>query len=147
MSLPSIHICLIFVLYLSDISTDNNQGIATAHNNLGATALYLKHFDASKKHFLEAIRLGEERLKNTTDPDEIQRLRRVLSDRQGNLAVAYLEAEDFGTAYNLLENLLQGDKALGYIMGCVVKQVRCHLAPCTSQPLTDVKRAYWVTTI
>jgi len=102
--------------------SQNERGIASAHNNLGAVELDSKHYAKSRDHFCEAIKLGETRVKNAHTPEEIARLKRVLSDRRGNLALLHLEEGNFGAAYELLESLLHTDKELGYILGCVVKQ-------------------------
>ena len=55
-------------------------------------------------------------------PNDIDKMRRVLSDRKGNLAIVYLQQDRFADAFNLLESLLAEDKRIAYIRGLVVKQ-------------------------
>ena len=53
---------------------------------------------------------------------DIDKMRRVMSDRKGNLAIVYLQQDRFADAFNLLESLLAEDKRTAYIRGLVVKQ-------------------------
>ena len=53
---------------------------------------------------------------------DIDKARRVLSDRKGNLAIIYLQQDRFSDAFDLLELLLAEDKKISYIRGLVVKQ-------------------------
>ena len=53
---------------------------------------------------------------------DIDKMRRVLSDRKGNLAIVYLQQDRFVDAFTLLESLLIEDKRTAYIRGLVVKQ-------------------------
>ena len=103
-------------------ATNNNKGIGASHNNLGGTYMAFGNFDKSFYHYSEAIRLCEEAIKNAKEGDNISRLRRLLSDRKGNLVSMELERNNFTTAFNSLEILLTEDKKLSYIRGCVVKQ-------------------------
>ena len=104
---------------------ENIRGIASAHNNLGAVRLEMKEYVAAEEHFNEAIRRGTELLASLpedADVGEIDRVRRVISDRKGNLVVLKLRQNNFGDAFKLLEELLEEDKRIKYVMGCVVKQ-------------------------
>ena len=53
---------------------------------------------------------------------DIDSMRRVLSDRKGNLAIVYLQQDRFADAFALLESLLAEDESNAYIRGLVVKQ-------------------------
>jgi hypothetical protein len=112
----------------------NKYGIASAHNNIAAACLETGNYTLAEKHFLEAIKLGEEMLVSMAEPQKggeedaaeqaraIQRMKRTLSDRKGNLVVLRLRQDDFPGAFALLEQLLSSDKQDNYVMGCIVKQ-------------------------
>lgn len=106
-------------------TTKNNRGIGAAHNNLGAIKMSCKEFRAAEEHYKLAIANADAiiaRLGPNGNPSELDRARRVRSDRCGNLAVLYLEEKRFQEAFDLLEKLLHEDKQFSYIKGCVVKQ-------------------------
>lgn len=54
--------------------------------------------------------------------EEVHRLKRVLSDRRGNLAVIYLQQDRFTDAFAVIEQLLAEDRDNFYIRGLVIKQ-------------------------
>lgn len=54
--------------------------------------------------------------------DAVNRARRVLSDRRGNLAIIFLQQDRFEDAFELIEKLLLEDREYLYIRGLVVKQ-------------------------
>lgn len=85
-------------------------------------------YGKAETHFTESIQKGEELLAAATaagaaaSPEDIERIKRTISDRKGNLAVLKLRQNKYDEAFSLLEQLLQEDKSNKYIMGCVVKQ-------------------------
>jgi hypothetical protein len=114
----------------TESTTDNIRGQASANNNLGAVELQLKNPSAAEAHIQKAIALGEQMLAklskgegaDAADSAEKTQLQRTISDRKGNLAVLYLNQNNFAAAWPLLEKLLADDLQSGYVMGCVVKQ-------------------------
>lgn len=128
--------------------TNNQRGIGACYNNLAAVKLSKRIFieaeELNKKAIDNARELIQQELKRhhhtttldgvekevsvsgskhgVTNTPERQRLQRLLSDRQGNLVVTYLEQTRFSDAFQLLEQLLEEDKNSLYLKGCVVKQ-------------------------
>jgi hypothetical protein len=110
----------------------HQYGIASAHNNIAAACLETGDYVEAEKHFCEAIRLGEEILAmlesksgeggSADQSRAIERMKRTLSDRKGNLVVLRLQQDDFAGAFSMLEQLLVTDKQDNYVMGCIVKQ-------------------------
>lgn len=112
----------------------NKKGIGSSQNNLSAAELALGNDAEAEAQSKLAIRNAEELLQElTTAPvsaavspddrkDAINRARRVLSDRKGNLVIIYLQQDRFGDAFELIEKLLAEDKESFYIRGLVVKQ-------------------------
>jgi len=128
-------------------ATNNKRGIGASHNNLGAVKMSLGNLDAAEEHYKQAIANAEgllemmtgvtagTELKNTAvarrgsrtySEADIARIRRILSDRKGNLALLYLERKDdreaFSKAFDILSELLKEDSKNAYVKGCVVKQ-------------------------
>ncbi len=114
--------------------TGNKKGVGSSQNNLSAAELALGNDAEAEAHSKLAIRNAEGLLQElTTAPvstavspddrrDAINRARRVLSDRKGNLVIIYLQQDRFGDAFELIEKLLAEDKESLYIRGLVVKQ-------------------------
>lgn len=109
-------------------ATHNLRGIGKSLNNLAAVEMALGNFPVAVELYGKAIESIQTLLTKQREMDgevvteEVQRLQHVLSDREGNLAVCYLEQGDFARAFALLERLLEDDKRSLYIKGCVVKQ-------------------------
>jgi len=112
-------------------TTDNRKGLGASLSNLGALELAMGRSDTAKKHFEKAIELAKERvasLETTSKANgeegaaELSRAKRILSDRQGSLAVCMLEQGDLLGASRLFEQLLEFDQKSLYIRGCIVKQ-------------------------
>lgn len=111
-------------------ATENQKGVGASLNNLAAVHLSLGDHSKAEKLYKEAIENGkellgayEERVSKGEDvANEIKKLQRLMSDREGNLAVVYLQQNDFPSAFAILERLLEEDKQQRYIKGCVVKQ-------------------------
>lgn len=125
-------------------ATHNVRGIGKSLNNLAAVELALGNFTVAEDLYQRAIAIVQSLLakqpsaNRTTDrkvdPDsdpevgaevvaeETRCLQRLLSDREGNLAMCYLERGECDRAFAMLERLLEEDKRNLYIRGCVVKQ-------------------------
>ena len=109
----------------------NKKGEGSSLNNLSAAELTLGNKIAAEKYIELAIQNAEEMLSNlttgTADPsedvrEETYRLKRVLSDRRGNLAVIYLQQDRFTDAFAVIEKILADDRENFYIRGLVIKQ-------------------------
>lgn len=125
-------------------ATHNVRGIGKSLNNLAAVELAQGNFAVAEDLYQRAIAIVQTLLAKQShgnqhsvrkadrdeDPEvdaqavaeETQRLQRVLSDREGNLAMCYLERGESDRAFAMLERLLEEDKRNLYIKGCVVKQ-------------------------
>jgi len=104
-------------------TTNNGKGMSACHNNLGVVETALKNYAAAEIHYTESINFITKYLKQGNHvSDDYDRAQRTLSDRKGNLALLFLEKEEFKKAFDLLEELLDSDKKNGYIRGCVIKQ-------------------------
>jgi uncharacterized protein YegL len=125
-------------------SLSNEKGFGSCLNNLAMVELSKGNYIQAKEYMNQSIENGKELLKNIIEPEnivpnvndpmatppkskesiehEIKRLQKVLSDRQGNLVVIYLQEESLEPAFELLEKLLEEDKSNFYIRGCVIKQ-------------------------
>jgi tetratricopeptide (TPR) repeat protein/uncharacterized protein YegL len=104
-------------------TTNNGKGMSACHNNLGVVETALKNYAAAEIHYIESINFITKYLKQGNHvSDDYDRAQRTLSDRKGNLALLFLEKEEFKKAFDLLEELLDSDKKNGYIRGCVIKQ-------------------------
>jgi tetratricopeptide (TPR) repeat protein len=113
----------------------NQNGIASAHNNIAAACLEMGNFTEAETHFTESIKLGEAMIaalsaqvdKSGHGSDDeparaIDKMKRTVSDRKGNLVVLRLRQDDFTAAFTLLEQLLLADSQDNYVMGCIIKQ-------------------------
>jgi tetratricopeptide (TPR) repeat protein len=63
----------------------NKRGIGSSLNNLAAVSLSQGDFSLAISQYQQSIELAKELLQETTDYHEIYRLRRTISDREGNL--------------------------------------------------------------
>jgi uncharacterized protein YegL len=107
--------------------TQNIRGMGASENNLASVEMSFSKFTESEEHFNNAINHAQDMITSlesnaNSSPTELMKLRRILSDRRGNLALLYLEQNNFGKAFKILEEAIQDDKHRGYIRGCVVKQ-------------------------
>ena len=117
----------------------NIRGIGACYNNLAMIELSRNNFIKAKEYMDLSIANAKELLEQlnhsspaTTDGDdsnatknrlnEKMKLQKLLSDRQGNVVLIYLEQGNFQDAFALLESLLEEDKKNYYIRGCVIKQ-------------------------
>eukprot|EP01031_Cornospumella_fuschlensis_P028932 gene28932-34918_t len=116
----------VFTEALELFSTTNNQkGIGASLNNLAAVELALGNFQASQDLYKQAIENGERLVmkeEHVADSSRKDKLLNAVSDRRGNLAVAFLQSDNFPAAFSILERMLMEDKERGYVRGCVVKQ-------------------------
>jgi tetratricopeptide (TPR) repeat protein len=125
-------------------SLSNEKGVGSCLNNLAMVELSKRNYPKAKEYMNQSVENGVEVMRklvakeeNTVVPltisgkpkqtvesiqQDIKRLQKVLSDRQGNLVVIYLEENSFQLAFELLEKLLEEDKNNLYIRGCVIKQ-------------------------
>jgi len=97
--------------------------MGSSQNNLSAAELGLGNKNEAELYSKQAIQNAEELLRDAEARNEdIDKARRVLSDRKGNLAIIYLQQDRFADAFEVLEQLLVEDKKNQYIRGLVVKQ-------------------------
>ena len=101
----------------------NQKGIGACLNNLGNLELMQWNFVKAKDYFMRAVQNAGEMLQPIIErKGDESRVRRTLSDRNGNLAMLYLHMGELQSAFNILGAQLEDDKQRGYIRGCVVKQ-------------------------
>ena len=104
----------------------NKKGMGSSQNNLSAAELGLGNKNEAELYSKQAIRNAEELLSDVEarggKSEDVDKARRVLSDRRGNLAIIYLQQDRFADAFEVLEQLLAEDKKNLYIRGLVVKQ-------------------------
>jgi tetratricopeptide (TPR) repeat protein len=107
-------------------NSGNKKGMGSSQNNLAAAELGLGNKNEAELYSKQAIRNAEELLRDVESRggkgEDIDKARRVLSDRKGNLAIIYLQQDRFADAFEVLEQLLAEDKKNLYIRGLVVKQ-------------------------
>ncbi len=122
-------------------ASDNKKGIGASHNNLGAVFTSMKSFAQANEQYDSAIHLSEKICNDLTIEisklesennskseqvvklkKELQKVKITLSDRKGNLAMLRIEEGRFPEAYAMFESMLESDKQMNYIKGCVVKQ-------------------------
>jgi len=100
--------------------------MGSSQNNLAAAELGLGNKSEAELYSKQAIQNAEELLREAEahggQGGDIDKARRVLSDRKGNLAIIYLQQDRFPEAFEVLEQLLVEDKKNLYIRGMVVKQ-------------------------
>jgi methyl-accepting chemotaxis protein len=77
-------------------TTENGKGMSACHNNLGVVETALKNYAAAEMHYIESINFVTKFLRQGNHiSDDFERAQRTLSDRKGNLALLYLEKEEF----------------------------------------------------
>ena len=107
-------------------NSGNKKGMGSSQNNLAAAELGLGNKNEAELYSKQAILNAEELLRDVESRggkgEDIDKARRVLSDRKGNLAIIYLQQDRFADAFEVLEQLLAEDKKNLYIRGLVVKQ-------------------------
>ena len=108
------------------VSVGNKKGMGSSQNNLSAAELGLGNKNEAELYSNQAIQNAQELVREAEDRGaqgvDIDKARRVLSDRKGNLAIIYLQQDRFPDAFAVLEQLLAEDKKNLYIRGLVVKQ-------------------------
>eukprot|EP01034_Spumella_vulgaris_P027036 gene27036-33697_t len=107
---------------LQPLQNKQYESIGASLNNLAAVELSRHNYSAAEELYTRAIQNADELLSHAKNETDKASLRRIHSDREGNLAVAYLEQNQFAKAFAQLERLLISDRNSGYIKGCVVKQ-------------------------
>lgn len=129
-------------------STNNLRGMGAACNNLGYVEMSFGNFEQAEENFRRAVDNARGFIasyQKSGDAKRLQRAQRLLSDREGNMAVLYLEQQakreraglgtqnisapapspagkGFQDAFAIIEGCLLRDKQDGYIRGIVVKQ-------------------------
>lgn len=110
--------------------------MGSSQNNLSIAELNLGNKNEAELYCMQAIQNAEELLQVAEEEESIgndsttvdhhrgvvNKARRVLSDRRGNLAMIYLQQDRFVDAFETIEQLLADDKKIMYIRGLVVKQ-------------------------
>lgn len=121
----------------------SKRGIGASLNNLAAVETQANQFATAKQLYSQAIANADDLAnENGLSDEKANRLRRVRSDRKGNLAVCLLEEGKFAEAFNILENVLLEDKQNFYIRGCVVKQGTLGQYYLKQKELTDADRIF-----
>jgi len=111
--------------------TGNKRGIGACQNNLAVANLAIGNNTMAEQYSVQAIQNADDLLRSIEhvisggaegSKTDVNKARRVLSDRRGNLAIIYLQQKRFLEAFQLIEELLLEDKKNLYIRGMVVKQ-------------------------
>ena len=126
LSLRARRLCSDDSLFCFAVSVGNKKGMGSSQNNLSAAELGLGNKNEAELYSNQAIQNAQELVREAEDRGaqgvDIDKARRVLSDRKGNLAIIYLQQDRFPDAFAVLEQLLTEDKKNLYIRGLVVKQ-------------------------
>ena len=126
LSLRARRLCSDNSLFCFAVPVGNKKGMGSSQNNLSAAELGLGNKSEAELYSNQAIQNAEELLRESANSgarsEYIDKARRVLSDRKGNLAIIYLQQDRFADAFEVLEQLLAVDKKNMYIRGLVVKQ-------------------------
>ncbi|RYG68855.1 VWA domain-containing protein [archaeon] len=135
----------------------NKKGMGNCLSNLATIELSMGQLPAAKQNMERAIEIAKEVIASmevsvTKHADvemaagdksmELQRAKIVLSDRQGKLALILLELQDYLSAVNLLERLLEYDRSIIYIRGCIEKQSALGHHYLRSGQLTEAERIF-----
>lgn len=119
----------------------NKRGIGACENNLSATFLSIGDVENAERHCNAAIKNATDTLQSieqtaaaaggvvvgsvgscsSTTGRDLLRAQQTLSDRKGNLAVIYLQRNNFTEAFRVLEEVLVQDRSNMYFRGLVVK--------------------------
>jgi tetratricopeptide (TPR) repeat protein/uncharacterized protein YegL len=122
-------------------ATSNQRGIGIAHNNLGAVYLSEQNFAKSRFHYEEAIKIVKDMISNSAPAAQIK-LKQILSDRMGNLALMELEEKKFAEAFKKLEAAFSLDQETGNTRGWVIKQGILGQWYLKQDELADCKRVF-----
>eukprot|EP01038_Epipyxis_sp_PR26KG_P015339 gene15339-20670_t len=119
---------------LEIFNTKNNKiGIGNCMNKLGIIEMKLDNYRAAEAMFNQSILNSQELLDETilnndsmtindNNNEYILELKRLHSDRQGNLAKLYLKENNFSEAIRILTWLFEEDSQNNYIFGLIRKQ-------------------------
>lgn len=100
----------------------NKRGIGVSQNNLGALSLSRGDYSTAESYFRHAVANARSMIETVTSWELAGKFHCVLSDRLGNLAVAYMEQGRIEDATNLLYEVMEEDTRQNYIRGYIVKQ-------------------------
>jgi tetratricopeptide (TPR) repeat protein len=106
-------------------SVENTRGIGIAHNNLGAVFLSERDFAQASFHYDTAVANARSILENarqTGSSEQIRKAQKALSDRQGNLALLWIEEGKFPEAFDVIDEAIRIDESIGNTRGYVVKR-------------------------
>lgn len=111
--------------------TNNSRGLGVSFNNLAAAELSLGNQRRAIELYQHAVENAKTLFASAKNTPDEERAKRVLNDREGNLAIAFMEdSSKMSEAMKILQRVAEDDKKENYALGYIRRQLalaRCFI--------------------